>query len=548
VPTQHSKCVKITIVSWSTAKLSQGKLVRSQRRPALSRGACLYAATCLVLSCGGSDSKETSTSTGGTAAVGTGGGMQSHLGGSSSTGSGTSKTAAVGGSVPATSSSLGTTGGASAIRSSLIGGSSAGGSSSKEGVSTGGVSSGGTKAAAVGGAASGGMRTGSTTAAGGGPSNAGGKAGQSNAAAGKASGGRGAGGAASGGLTGIGGDPGSSGATSGGNTSGSSSSAGALGASTSGSDATFVPDKLWACGMADGIVPPSRGTLVFRATLQLGQTHDVGTTQYGHRRILDVKGGSLTGDRVQATFLTGGLELELTLSNGTVELEQLDVLRTSDNTLIYLRTCGLAPSGDQAVRVVPSFEVVTSSSLAWLNTGKFVGTRAVDATAGTINLDVYDVSNVSAGDPRIVIDVPSNVPHQSWDCATGSGSKGTTVFTESVTLGSSLSVGASKSGTRNIIPITGGTLSGRLTGSILNGGADYQLISGSNAKLDARYTLNPSDGEYVVVRNCGAMGALVPAFEARADGPYAFLNENKYLSSDPGTSGGGVSITFYERK
>jgi hypothetical protein len=309
---------------------------------------------------------------------------------------------------------------------------------------------------------------------------------------------------------------------------------------------TIVPDPSWACGMADGgIPPPESGSLVFRASLQLGATQDVGTTQYGHRRVLDVKGGSLQGSRVTATVLTGGWDFELTLSNGAVELEEIDMLRASDGTLIYLRSCGVAPARASSVRIVPDFEVATSSSLAWLNTGKFAGTRVLDSAAGTIEVDVYDISSVAAADPRLHVAVPTGVPSQPWDCATASGTKGATVFTESVTLGASLSVGASKRGTRNVIPITGGTTSGRLVGTIVPGGGDYQLI-GTTTHLDARYVLASSDGEFVVVRNCGPLGALVPQFETRAAGPYAFLNASGFLSSDPGSASGGVSITFYQ--
>jgi hypothetical protein len=125
------------------------------------------------------------------------------------------------------------------------------------------------------------------------------------------------------------------------------------------------------------------------------------------------------------------------------------------------------------------------------------------------------------------------------------GTRGAEVFTEAVGIGSSLSVGASKRGTRNVIPITGGTVSGRFTGSVVSAGADYQLI-GSQTTLDARYALESNDGEFVIVRNCGPFGALVPLFEARAAGPYGFLNENRFLSSDPGSAAGGVSITFYQ--
>ncbi|WP_433931828.1 DUF3237 domain-containing protein [Sorangium cellulosum] len=360
--------------------------------------------------------------------------------------------------------------------------------------------------------------------------------------------GAGMGGAGSG-STGAGGamDTGS-----GSGSTGGSVGTGGGGGSAGGDEATIVPDPSWTCGMPDGIPLPTLGKPVFRATLELGETHDVGTTQFGHRRLLDVKGGTLTGDKIQATFLTGGMDLELTLSNGSVELEEINILRASDGTLIYLRSCGVAAAGDGVVRVVPDFEVAQSSSLAWLNTGKFAGTRVVDAAAGTIQLDIYDIADVAAAEPKIQLKDPEGVPNQTWECSTATGARGSSVFTESVTLGGSISVGASKRGTRNIIPITGGTVTGGmllsgLSGSVLPGGADYQLI-GATTVLDARYALSSNDGEVIVVRNCGPFGALIPVFETRADGPYAILNTKQYVSSDPGGAAGGVSLTFYERR
>lgn len=314
-----------------------------------------------------------------------------------------------------------------------------------------------------------------------------------------------------------------------------------------GTEPTIIPDPSWTCGMPAGIVPPTRGRLVLRATAQLNAIRDVGVTQYGHRRILDVRGGTFTGARLSGTILTGGLDLELTLANGATEVEEINVLRTNDGTLIYLRGCGVAPAGDSTVRIVPDFEAPNSSQYAWLNTGTFAGTRVVNTATNTLELAIYDVSGVSPAEPRIQLTDPAAAPNQQWNCATGSGTRGATVFTETVTLGSSLAIGASKRGTRNIIPITGGTTSGRVTGSILAGGADYQLI-GSTTTLDARYTLSTNDRELILVRNCGAFGRLVPTFEARAAGPYAFLNANTWLSSDPGSAPGGVSITFYERR
>jgi hypothetical protein len=116
---------------------------------------------------------------------------------------------------------------------------------------------------------------------------------------------------------------------------------------------------------------------------------------------------------------------------------------------------------------------------------------------------------------------------------------------ENVTLGPSQLVGASKRGIRNIIPITGGELSGRVTGRVLMGGADYQNLS-PPATIDAHYLWQADDGEIIIVRNGGAFGSLVPTFEARVDGRHAYLNRGRYLSSNPGMGQGGVALTFYE--
>jgi hypothetical protein len=273
----------------------------------------------------------------------------------------------------------------------------------------------------------------------------------------------------------------------------------------------------------------------------------VGNTQFGKRRQLDVSGGTITGDKLKGTVLTGGLDYELTLSTGAMELEEVLVWKTSDNVSIFVRVCGVAAPGDSAVRIVPDIEAPTSGSASWLNTAKLVGTRKVDPGRGKITLDVYDVSTAGAGATKVELKDPAGVPNVSWDCVAGSGTKGAEVFTENVSLGSSFSVSNAKRGSRNIIPITGGTTTGKVAGKILNGGADYQLAGSSGTTLDARYTLAPNDG-FIIVRNCGPINSLVPAFEAASDGPYAFLTTGKFLSSAPGSGAGGVSITFYERK
>ena len=196
------------------------------------------------------------------------------------------------------------------------------------------------------------------------------------------------------------------------------------------------------------------------------------------------------------------------------------------------------------------FEAPNVGEHAWLNSGKFVARREVNAAAKTMRLRVYDVANVTAGsgnDGTLTIAKPANVPAQPWSyrMKESSEQQGEILITENVTLAASQRVGASKRGDRNIIPITGGTVKGRISGKVLMGGADYQILT-PPATIDAHYLWQMDDGEIVIVRNGGGFGALVPTFEARVDGPYAYLNKGSYLSSNPGRGEGGVALTFYE--
>ena len=67
------------------------------------------------------------------------------------------------------------------------------------------------------------------------------------------------------------------------------------------------------------------------------------------------------------------------------------------------------------------------------------------------------------------------------------------------------SLGRVAGGERRIVDITGGEVSGpKLTGRILPGGADWQVIrDDGTAVLEARYTIEAADGALVYVRNYG---------------------------------------------
>lgn len=320
-------------------------------------------------------------------------------------------------------------------------------------------------------------------------------------------------------------------------------------AKAQGAAKVLIPHASWDCGMKNGIPNPESGTLLFEMQLKLDRVAKVGKTQYGNRRAAVALEGAITGPKFTGTVMTGALDFELTLSNGAVEVEQIFVFKTGDGKYIYSRSAGVGADAKD-VRIAMDFEAPNGSSSEWLNSGKYVARRILDEAGKTLTVRVYDVAAVTIPtDPADVARIvkPTDAPPQPWDNRPrGANEKpGKELIVESVGLSPSQRVGLSKRGNRNIIPITGGDLSGRITGKVLAGGADYQNLSGPPA-IDARYLWQASDGEVIVVRNTTSTGGLVPIFEARVDGPYAYLNTGLFLSSNPGMANGGVKITMYD--
>jgi hypothetical protein len=265
--------------------------------------------------------------------------------------------------------------------------------------------------------------------------------------------------------------------------------------------------------------------------------------------VLVVTEGSCTGGKLNATIMSGGLDFELTLTNSAAEIEQVLVLKTDDGKFIYLKSMGAAVSSND-VRMVADFEAPTASNYNWINSGRYVARHRLDAATQNMSLTVFDVTNVTNSlntANSIRVKKPDGLPNQPLDFrhASPAEKRGDAIVTEEVALGDSQSVGATKLGGRNIIPITGGTLRGKISGKVLAGGADYQHL-GNPVTLDARYLWQMDDGEVIIVRNGGPISSLAPAFEANIDGKYAWLNKGKYLSSRPSMRAGAVSLTFYE--
>ena len=133
-----------------------------------------------------------------------------------------------------------------------------------------------------------------------------------------------------------------------------------------------------------------------------------------------------------------------------------------------------------------------------------------------------------------------------------------------VTLDQPYSVGEIPNGRRTVIPITGGTFEGPLLkGTIINGGADYQLASkeGYRTQIEAIYSIKTDDGVYIHVRNRGiiCMGKdgngnpsfyfrAAPQFEAPTNSKYAWLNNAIYVCAPAPGQQGGITLNVWKVK
>jgi hypothetical protein len=292
---------------------------------------------------------------------------------------------------------------------------------------------------------------------------------------------------------------------------------------------------------------------VLTAEVALDNVYNVGMTPFGQRVVAVTQEGTMTGPKIQGKVLPGGLDFNLALSNGVQEVEQVLVLQTSDNNYALMRNAGTGVSGDD-VRVVYDFEAPQDGQFAWLNSGKYVGRRSIDAAAKKMTLSIYEVSDVAIDPAKTVkIQKPSDKPPQPWEFRKPDPGeeRGEEILVESVGLGRSQAIRNAKNGNRNVIPITGGTLTGIVAGKVLFGGADYQSPTTGPA-IDARYLWETSTGEVIVVRNAGPFNALIPTFETSVDGKFSWLNSGKYISSPPGGGTGcppgGLCISMYKVK
>jgi len=119
-----------------------------------------------------------------------------------------------------------------------------------------------------------------------------------------------------------------------------------------------------------------------------------------------------------------------------------------------------------------------------------------------------------------------------------------------------LDVGKSLDGYLRVIGIVGGTFSGKISGTIVPGGADWSTQKQEKiGHVFAKYLLQTNDGEYIAIENSGVIDftdnssiiKTTPKFTANYHGKYGWLNEGVYVGSlEEGKVPSSVKVKIYK--
>ena len=95
--------------------------------------------------------------------------------------------------------------------------------------------------------------------------------------------------------------------------------------------------------------------------VELADLEDHGRTAAGHRRVVPIVGGTVTGDFTGA-ILPGGADWQLVRDDGTIEIDSRYSARSDDGAFLYIRAIGLRTGPDDVLAALGRGEEVDPRS------------------------------------------------------------------------------------------------------------------------------------------------------------------------------------------
>jgi hypothetical protein len=138
--------------------------------------------------------------------------------------------------------------------------------------------------------------------------------------------------------------------------------------------------------------------------VEVADPFDFGVTPVGHRRVINIVGGSFSGPRMSGAVLAGGADWQIIRSDGVAVLDARYTLRTDGGDLIQVTSQGLRHGPQEVIarlaqgervgpdlyyfRTVLRFET-GAAAFAWLN--KIIAIASGVRTRNTVELEAFEI-------------------------------------------------------------------------------------------------------------------------------------------------------------
>jgi uncharacterized protein DUF3237 len=99
----------------------------------------------------------------------------------------------------------------------------------------------------------------------------------------------------------------------------------------------------------------------FDVTVHVGGVVDYGQTRAGHRRVIDIVGGEVTGS-IEARILPGGADWQLVRADGSIDINGRYSAETTAGELIYIQVSGVRSGSPETLEALLRGEDIDPAS------------------------------------------------------------------------------------------------------------------------------------------------------------------------------------------
>ncbi len=124
---------------------------------------------------------------------------------------------------------------------------------------------------------------------------------------------------------------------------------------------------------------PPELRFAFEVAVDVHSVLDLGHTQAGHRRVVPIAGGLVSGPRLQGRVLPGGADWQILRPDGTADLDARYTIQADDGALVYVVNRGVRHGPAEVLARLNRGEHVDPASYYFRSTAAFETSAAEHA-------------------------------------------------------------------------------------------------------------------------------------------------------------------------